>query len=1165
MSLPRSSPKRLFHWLSTAAVLGTAACGPITEPSTPAPAPASRASSVTPGFNPLPEGIDWRMEDRFPRDLNFDGVRDENFDPSYLRPSSFNVTLLGCPADAANYTYQWTVNGVPESVARPCSFQKPFEFQGAYDVRLRVTQGTQTAEYQKTVVVKDWFIFSIGDSYGSGEGAPDKTIAETGDGKPRWANERCHRSFNSPSARAALALEESDPRSSVTYVSLACSGATISRQTYKGASTDTFVKAGTCGSSSPCPRQGSGLLDGYVGIVEPETPWGPEDYLAPQVKQMAELVGNRPIDALVISGGGNDIGFADILTLCVLGPGNCDDMSILGSGPKLHAETDPLLAALPGRYDALDARIAELGVPVRNTYLMEYPDLGKNETGGTCFEILTGLGYPGSVYRDELNHLETYVQVPLLNMMRQASARHGWNYVKDIARAFAGQDGSGVGHGMCVPEWLRWINSAQDADEFQGGGRQGTEGKAHPNARGFQVMADHLLASIRATQPGLVPDGTVLRAYGTDPVYIVLGGAKLWVPSWEYLYTNHGLTEADVREVPQSVLEALPNYTWNNILKKYEYLGGASGPLGAMLPSPQGDERASADGQGRERHFANGAIYLRNGQGESAVHGVIYYRYLAMGGVQSWLGWPTSDELGIGNGYVRQHFQGGTVYFSVGTGLILLRTASQQLYEALGSTTSVIGYPTAGGTTYDGGEYTEFGTRALISWHPLLGANVVYGDIYAKYRGLGRWTGLLGLPVSNEEDDPAAGPGGRMSRFLFGTIHWVPGRSWIELGPYASGHRFYPMDYDGDGDKDFVVRGPHGQFMAYRAEAGQLTFAGVLANTTWADRWGWNSGHRFFVMDVDGDKDDDLVARDSDGTFHLLRSDGAHLWSAGFMLQHPGMADRWGWNDGHRYFVMDLDGDRDDDLLARDSAGTFYGLLSNGTQLTGGSVFFAEQGQADWHGWNQGHRYFPMDYDGDGDDDLVMRDAAGSFYGLRSERTHLTGRHLLYVNPGMADQHGWNEGNRYFVMDLDGDRDDDLLARDASGTFHVLKGQGNSLQPTHPVLYSSYTDGWGWNTPNRFFVMDLDKDGDEDLVGRQANGRLLTLRSDRTALADTGYGIETPLVDGPSVPAPPPPPDPCEVDPSSCEPEPDPCELNPASCEPDPCDAQPWLCGPIWE
>lgn len=1160
MHLTRSSPKRLLQWLSTVAVLGTAACGPTTEPGTAAPTPATHASSVTSGFNPLPAGLDWRMSERFPRDTNGDGMREERTDPGYVHPTGYNVTLLGCPTDADSYSYQWTVDGVLQE-ASACSHLRAFPSQGSYDVRLRITQGAQTAEYQRTVVVKDWFIFSLGDSYGSGEGAPDLTRAQTSDDEPRWANERCHRSFNSPSARAALALEESDPHSSVTYVSLACSGATISRVTYEAFALDTFVKAGTCGSNTPCDRRGSGLLDGYVGIKEPEKPWGPEDYLYPQVEVMAEIVGSRPIDALVISGGGNDIGFADILTLCVVAPGSCDVMDWTGSGQKLHTEVDPLLAALPSRYDALAARIAELGVPVRRTYLMEYPDLGRNETGDFCFEILKDTGYPGSVYKDELRHLEGYVQVPLLNMMNGAAARHGWNYVKGISRAFAGQDGSGVGHGMCVPEWRRWINSAQDADEFQGGGRSGTDGKAHPNARGYQVMADHLLTSLRATQPGLVPDRTVLRAYNTAPVYIILGGAKLWVPSWEYLYNNYGLSAADVREVPQSVLNALPDHTWNSILLKYEYLGGAGGPLGPMLPSPQGDERATPDGQGRERHFTSGAIYLRNGQAEYAVYGAIYPRYRDLGGVQGWLGWPTSDEVAIGNGYVRQRFQGGTVYFSAARGVILMRAEAQQLYDALGDYTGGVGYPTAGGATYDGGEYIEFGTYAFISWHPKLGANVVYGDLYAKYRALGRWTGPMGLPVSNEEEDPSAGPGGRRSRFLFGTLHWVPGRAWEEVGPYSAGHRFFPMDYDGDGDEDFVVRGPHGHFMAYRAEAGQLTFAGILSTQKLPDASGWNSGHRFFVMDVDHDNDDDLVARDSYGNFFLLRSTGTQLVYSGIMLSHPGMADQWGWNDGHRYYVLDLNGDRNDDLLARDSAGTFYGLLSDGTHLTGGSVFYADPGLGDGQGWNQGLRFFAMDYDGDGDDDLVRRDSSGSFSGMKSERTHMVNGGLLFSNPGLADQWMWNSGNRFYVVDFDGDQDDDLLLRDSGGTFFLLKGQGNSLVSAGIVLSSPYADSAGWNTPNRFFAMDLDKDGDDDLVGRQANGRLITFRSDRTALVVTGYGIDTPLVDGPSLPAPPPPPDPCEVDPASCEV--DPCEVNPASCEVDPCDAKPWLCGPL--
>ena len=45
--------------------------------------------------------------------------------------------------------------------------------------------------------------------------------------EPTWQDERCHRSAFAGSAQAALAIEQADPRTSVTFVHLACSGAKV--------------------------------------------------------------------------------------------------------------------------------------------------------------------------------------------------------------------------------------------------------------------------------------------------------------------------------------------------------------------------------------------------------------------------------------------------------------------------------------------------------------------------------------------------------------------------------------------------------------------------------------------------------------------------------------------------------------------------------------------------------------------------------------------------------------------------------------------------------------------------------------------------------------------------------------------------------------------------
>ena len=49
--------------------------------------------------------------------------------------------------------------------------------EGAYRVELRTSDGTTTSSWtRKEVVVQDFLIVSLGDSYGSGEGSPDRPV-----------------------------------------------------------------------------------------------------------------------------------------------------------------------------------------------------------------------------------------------------------------------------------------------------------------------------------------------------------------------------------------------------------------------------------------------------------------------------------------------------------------------------------------------------------------------------------------------------------------------------------------------------------------------------------------------------------------------------------------------------------------------------------------------------------------------------------------------------------------------------------------------------------------------------------------------------------------------------------------------------------------------------
>ena len=129
-----------------------------------------------------------------------------------------------------------------------------------------------------------------------------------------WKDGRCNRSAYSGQAKAALAIEEADPRTSVTFLHLSCSGATIA---------DGLVG----------PYNGPGYKaekdDETVGedpsVCDPETEIHFTNefentycMLKPQVERVGDMIGNREIDALLVSIGGNDVYFAPIVEACIM-------------------------------------------------------------------------------------------------------------------------------------------------------------------------------------------------------------------------------------------------------------------------------------------------------------------------------------------------------------------------------------------------------------------------------------------------------------------------------------------------------------------------------------------------------------------------------------------------------------------------------------------------------------------------------------------------------------------------------------------------------------------------------------------------------------------------------------------------------------------------------
>jgi hypothetical protein len=105
------------------------------------------------------------------------------------------------------------------------------------------------------------------------------------------------------------------------------------------------------------------------------------------------------------------------------------------------------------------------------------------------------------------------------------------------------------------------------------------------------------------------------------------------------------------------------------IRDKWLSLGGE----GSFLGQPLTDELTTPDGVGRFNHFQGGSIYWTPNTGAFEVHGAIRDRWAELGWERSYLGYPTSDEVGFSEGGRANSFQNGGIYWWTDTGAIDLR------------------------------------------------------------------------------------------------------------------------------------------------------------------------------------------------------------------------------------------------------------------------------------------------------------------------------------------------------------------------------------------------------------------------------------------------------------------------------------------------------------
>jgi hypothetical protein len=252
------------------------------------------------------------------------------------------------------------------------------------------------------------------------------------------------------------------------------------------------------------------------------------------------------------------------------------------------------------------------------------------------------------------------------------------------------------------------------------------------------------------------------------------------------------------------------------------------------------------------------------------------------------------------------------------------------------------------------------------------------------------------------------------------------------LGPLAQ------SDFTGDHVADVLATRSNGDLYLFTGRG-----AGTLSSSRRIGA-GWSGYDQISLAgQVDGSGGPDVMARDTaTGALWLYPTDGAGGWHARRQVGS-------GWNTMRTIVAPgDWSGDGIPDLLAvRATDGALLVYPGNGRAGFGSALAIGT-------GWSARDVVVSAgDWDGDGATDLISREAATGALWLNSGNGAggFAGRRVIGS--------GWQTMSAISgVVDADGDRRPDLLARDGSGRLLVYRGDGAGSFLGVKVV------GSGWNT-----------------------------------------------------------------------------------------------------
>jgi hypothetical protein len=399
----------------------------------------------------------------------------------YVNPKSHEIEVWLKPLNGskliAEYNCNWQVDS-GQAVSAPCD--EPVVVNLPYPTGGSVSVGVEGETSIATdIQVKDLLIVGLGDSFASGEGNPDvpvrfdanrrvrnvypKRAGDDSRSNAKWLDELCHRSLYGHQLRTALQIAIENPKAAVTFMGYACSGAAVEDGILGPQVYMDYVNRGD-GSGIRAVKGGSKdtqlrWLLRELCIEKPDSEDG--IWTCPGSKY------RRNVDFLLLSIGGNDIGFSNLVAWATLRDSTSASLAkFFGAtvSPKTFAQN--MQDILPGAYARL-AKAIQMSVPIKNgglefdasrVVLTAYPDILEDETGKVCtagsegddedlFPANQSLDAFGSwlvVTSEKLARAHDQLE-KLHNRMSEVSEDYGWTFA---ARAYG--DRPFRGHGFCA-------------------------------------------------------------------------------------------------------------------------------------------------------------------------------------------------------------------------------------------------------------------------------------------------------------------------------------------------------------------------------------------------------------------------------------------------------------------------------------------------------------------------------------------------------------------------------------------------------------------------------------------------------------------------------------------------------------------------------------------